>query len=206
MRSTITRSLAAVTLGAALTLAPVGVAFADGHIAPAPDVELPGDPELNQPETFEAWLLENYDIVATCQKLETVDTPFVVPGQPSEDEEWSFLVIKAGADASVEYPNEGWFYPQPGWELEHSSGKDISHVIVCTSDVEDEETTTSTTTTTTSTTTTSTTTTPVTGPVVETDRPVGGDYGQLGLFAGAAVALAAAGGLALNRRRQSAEH
>ena len=201
MRSTITRSLAAVTLGAALTLAPVGVAFADGHIAPEPDLTLPNQPELNQPETFEAWLLSEYDIVATCEKIEPVDDPFIVPPQPSEDEEWSLVVVKGGSGDAA---NELWFYPQPGWELSHATAGN-SHVIVCTSDVEDEETTTSTTTTHTTTTTT-TTTTPVTGPVVETDRPAGGDYGQLGLFAGAAVALAAAGGLALNRRRQSAEH
>ena len=218
MRSTLARSVAAVGLGVAVTLVPAGVALADNHIAPPPDFTEPFSNEANQPGFWEDLLLIELDIVATCEKIEPVDDPFIVPDQPSADQEWSLLVVKGGAG---EESNEGWLFPEPGWEISHSTAGN-SHVIVCTSDVPTEtETTTpttpvtsttttgtSTTTTGTSTTTTGTTTstTPVTGPVVETDRPAGGDMSQVGLFAGAAALLAGATALVLGRRRQSAEH
>ena len=87
--------------------------------------------------------------------------------------------------------------------LSHSSGKDISHVILCEAPTK-KSTTTTTTTTTTKTSTTSSSTSPSTGPVVETDL-VGGSSG-LGLAAGLAVIL---GGLALTiagLRRPSRKH
>ncbi|MGA8044663.1 MAG: hypothetical protein WCA30_00185 [Dermatophilaceae bacterium] len=232
MRSTLTRSIAAVGLGVALTLAPVGVALAADPTVPNPidepfvDTSIGDDNEYNQEANWEFWLTELGFEGVSCQKTDYEgEGPAVyeVPEYDSEDAPWLLAIVKAGADPSTDgMTNDLYWEPAPGEELEHNSGKSISHVIICSAYVETETTppttpvtstttsttTTSTTTTGTSTTTTGTmtTTTPVTGPVVETDRPAGGDMGQVGLFAGAAVFLAAATALLLGRRRQSAEH
>ena len=225
MRSTLARSIAAVGLGAALTLAPVGIALADPTVPnpidePFVDTSIGDDSEYNDEANWEYWLVELGFEGVSCEKTDYQGegpTVYEVPQYLSEDSPWLLAVVKAGADPSTDgMTNDLYWEPVPGEELEHNSGKNISHVILCSAYVETETTppttpvtsttTTSTTTTSTTTTGTTTTTTPVTGPVVETDRPAGGDMGQVGLFAGAAVFLAAATGLLLGRRRQSAEH
>jgi hypothetical protein len=222
MRSTLARPLAAAVAGAALILVPMS---ASAEPFPNPiDVEdpfsvesLPNEPEYNNEDNWTLWLTEIGAPGVECTKYENpVATPFVVPLYPSETEEWALAVVKSGSDQSTESPNDLVWFPFPEEELFHSSEREISHVILCSALVEEETTppttpvtsttTTSTTTTSTTTTGTTTTTTPVTGPVVETDRPAGGDMSQVGLFAGAAALLAGATALVLGRRRQSADH
>jgi hypothetical protein len=65
-----------------------------------------------------------------CSKTENPGTPFVL-GNPPAGTTWSLLVIKAGSAQSVDTPNDVILNPSPGTYY-HSSGKTISHVIVCT--------------------------------------------------------------------------
>lgn len=223
MRSTLARSVAAMAAGAALVLVPMS-ASAETIDNPLLGVEdpttiesLPNEPEYNNEDNWTQWLLEVDVPGAMCTKYDPADTPFIVPDYPSDTEDWLLAIVKSGSDQSTDSPNDLYWFPLPDEELFHSSEREISHVILCSMEFTDEETPTtpvtsttttgtSTTTTGTSTTTTGTTTTPVTGPVVETDRPAGGDMSQVGLFAGAAALLAGATALVLGRRRQSAEH
>ena len=227
MRSTLARSVAAAVAGAALVLVPMSASAETienpllGVDDPTTIESLPSDPEFNNEDNWTRWLLEVDVPGALCVKFgdegnPPAPTPFVVPDYPSDTEDWLLAVVKSGADASTESPNDLVWFPVFGEELFHSSDRDISHVILCSYEIEDETETTPPTTPVTSTTTgtsttttgtmTTTTTTPVTGPVVETDRPAGGDMGQIGLFAGAAALLAAGAAIVLGRRRQSAEH
>jgi hypothetical protein len=65
-----------------------------------------------------------------CFKIENPATPFVLGAAPSGTV-WSLLVVKAGSDQSVDTPNDVYPNPTPG-TYNHSSGKTISHVILCT--------------------------------------------------------------------------
>ena len=203
MRSTLSRSVAALAAGAALSLASAGVAFADA--TPVPDDVIPHDNTHNQASFWEAYLLEEFGIEATCTKDDKPGDPWIVPAAPS-GQAWVLAVVKGGAGDSA---NELYYEPEAGWALSHQS-KGNSHVIICSAVPEEVPTTpptTETTPPTTSTTPVSTSTPPATGPVIETDRPGGsGGAASLGLVAAAGVLAAAAGALVLNRRRQSAEH
>ena len=57
-------------------------------------------------------------------KIEDPDTPFVVP-TPPEGTTWTLLVLKAGL------VNDEISTPAPSSVHHHSSGKEISHVILC---------------------------------------------------------------------------
>jgi len=228
MRSTLSRSVAALAAGAALSLASAGVAFADA--TPVPDDVIPHDNTHNQASFWEAYLLEEFGIEATCTKDDKPGDPWIVPAAPS-GQAWVLAVVKGGAGDSA---NELYYEPEAGWALSHQS-KGNSHVIICSAVPEEVPTTppttettppttppttettppttettpptTATTPPTTPTTPVTTSTPPATGPVIETDRPGGsGGAASLGLVAAAGVLAAAAGALVLNRRRQSAEH
>lgn len=61
----------------------------------------------------------------------TNQTSFTVPPPPAGISSWSLLIIKAGSDQSVENENEVFPNPVVGQAYSHSSGKIISHVILC---------------------------------------------------------------------------
>jgi hypothetical protein len=63
-------------------------------------------------------------------KYETTGTSFTVPAPP-DGKIWTLLVLKAGSDQSV--PNENETFPNPvvGQSYSHSSGKTLSHAILC---------------------------------------------------------------------------
>lgn len=64
-------------------------------------------------------------------KYDPVSTPFVVPAPPAGTV-WTLLVLKAGSDVSVETgENETFTDPVVGQSYTHSSGKDLSHAILC---------------------------------------------------------------------------
>ncbi len=81
------------------------------------------------------------------EKLEPVDTPFIVP-DPPEGTTWTLLVMKAGTE------NHTIPAPLPGESYAHPNGKEISHVILCYTIIMDTPSTSTTTPTTSSTTTT----------------------------------------------------
>ena len=108
----------------------------------------------------------------TGVKSEPVSTPYVVPSPPAGST-WTLLIIKAGT-ANDQIPN-----PVVGQAYSHSSGKDISHVILCYEEVPTSTTTTTTlpvpTTTTTEppgSTTTTTTTVPGSTTTTSTTTPI----------------------------------
>jgi hypothetical protein len=197
--------LATSAVGATLT-APSAVVAANGV-----------DPELNKPSYWvDYFTKQGYEDVE-CTKYEPVSTPYIL-GDPPEGRMWLAIVIKAGAGNDA---NEVIMNPKPG-EYSHASGKDNSHVIVCSVPEKTHTTTTSTTTThTTSTTTTpmtSTTTTPVTstttthtttkpptGPVVETDVVSGGS-GPSWVLMGSLTSLLLGAGLVAFGLRQRGSH
>src|SRR5690606_4986400 len=78
---------------------------------------------------------------AVCEKTDyssNVKT-YVVPGHPSADEAWVLAILKAGADASTDgMTNDLFWEPVPGETFDHNSGKDISHVIICSAVTESE--------------------------------------------------------------------
>jgi hypothetical protein len=61
-----------------------------------------------------------------CMKDERVGNSYTVPAG-----DWSLLVIKAGSARSVENVNDVISNPVAGTSYSHSSGKGISHVILC---------------------------------------------------------------------------
>ncbi len=82
-------------------------------------------------------------------KYEPVDTPFIVPAPP-DGYVWTLLIVKAGSTDIGNGPGNDAPIANPvvGDEYSHSSGKDISHIILCM-DPEPKETTTTVTETTT---------------------------------------------------------
>jgi hypothetical protein len=84
------------------------------------------DPELNKPSYWVDYFTgQGYEDVK-CTKYEPVSTPYILGAAP-EGRTWLAIIVKAGAgeDASAVT-----MYPGPG-EYSHPSGKDNSHVIVC---------------------------------------------------------------------------
>jgi len=57
-------------------------------------------------------------------------TSFTVPAPP-DGKTWTLLVLKAGSDQSVEHENETFTNPEVGESYSHSSGKTLSHAILC---------------------------------------------------------------------------
>ena len=117
MRSTGLAALTAAGLIAALGLFGGLTAHAD----------IPDGSAANQPETW-----ENYFGVAgiDCYKDEPVDTPYTVPSAP-EGRTWYAVILKAGSENSTDEPSQVFMSVVGGTMLEHSSDKDISHVILC---------------------------------------------------------------------------
>jgi hypothetical protein len=196
MRTTVSRSLAAVAAGAALSLTSVGGAAATGVLASA------------QPE--KVYVCKYVGTPGEDERLQTGQNPIsvsvnavaqpVVIGAFFNDAQGRSVVIAfdTGQDEPdvSECPDPPT--PTPTETATHTPTETKTHTAT--------ETKTHTSTATMTGTHTPTTTKPVTGPVVETDRPGGSDSSQLGLLAGAGVLLAAAGAMALSRRRESAEH
>ncbi len=121
---------------------------------------LPQDPEYNN---VEYWQSNGYEY---CVKYDPVDTPYLVPAAP-EGGTWDLLIIKAGAGDQA---NQLIDDPAVGTTYEHSSDKDISHVILCVVTYPP-PTTTSTTSTTTEPTTSTTEVTTTTEPTTSTTEP-----------------------------------
>ncbi len=174
------------------------------------------DPELNKASYWvDNFTQQDYEDVK-CTKYEPVSTPYIL-GDAPEGRMWLAIIIKAGAGDDA---NQVIMNPKPG-PYSHSSGKDNSHVIVCS--VPKKTYTTTKTTSTTTTHTTSTTTTPVTsttttpgtsthttskpptGPVVETDVVSGGSSPSW-LLAGSLTALLVGAGLLVSGLRQRGTH
>jgi hypothetical protein len=64
-------------------------------------------------------------------KYDTTGTSFTVPAPP-DGQVWTLLVLKAGSDQSVETgENETFPNPVVGQTYSHSSGKTLSHAILC---------------------------------------------------------------------------
>ena len=200
--------LATSAVGATLT-APSAVVAANGV-----------DPELNKPSYWVDYFTQQGYEDVECTKYEPVSTPYIL-GDAPEGRMWLAIIVKAGAGDDA---NEVTMNPKPG-EYSHASGKDNSHVIVCsvpekthtkTTHTKTTHTKTTSTTTTphTSTTTTSTTTTPgtststthtTTGPVVETDVVSGGS-GPSMLLMGSLASLLFGAGLVVFGLRQRGSH
>jgi len=177
------------------------------------------DPELNKPSYWVDYFTgQGYEDVK-CTKYEPVSTPYILGAAP-EGRTWLAIIVKAGAgeDASAVT-----MYPGPG-EYSHPSGKDNSHVIVCSIPRQTQTTTTKPPVTTTKppvtttkppvTTTTSTTTPPVTttttratGPVVDTDLvSAQGTGAPSWLVGGSLAALVVGAGLVTVGLRQRGTH
>ncbi|WP_129336131.1 hypothetical protein [Cellulomonas endophytica] len=108
-----------------LTAAVLGVALAGAAAAPASAAVVPT-------QNTEAYWEALYD--ASCTKTELVDGigSFTVP-QPPAGSVWTVLVLKAGSGSGARTVVED---PVPGAVYTHYSGKDLSHVILCS--VEDD--------------------------------------------------------------------
>jgi hypothetical protein len=65
-----------------------------------------------------------------CEKYEDPADPFVVPA-PDEGNSFTLLVIKSGSARSADTVNDLIENPEEGDSYSHSSGKGISHVILC---------------------------------------------------------------------------
>lgn len=211
MRRLNLKPLATVMGAAALMVAPVALAapsFAAAIVAAplVPDETMPHSPELNNPETWEQWLLDEEGIVASCTKEEPIDKPYTIPEidelfEVDEDDNVAYVlaVLKGGANQEGNAANELYWEPEAGDELSHTTSGN-SHVILCIAEYEDE--TTPPPSTTPPVTTPPVTTPPVTGPVVETDRAADtGPAAGLGLAAVAAALVAGAGAMMFGRRQ-----
>ncbi len=182
---TIRRALVSTIGAVALLAGSLGV-LASASAAPVSSgVVASVDSDKNHTSYWESVLAGKYPGVK-CVKYDNVDAKtFTVPA-PDDGYDWVYAIVKAGANESVDQPNEEHSDVSEGDVLSHSSGKDISHVILCEAPSKQ------TTTTTTTTKTTSSTTSPSTGPVVETD--VTGGSSGFGTTAGLAILI---GGIAL---------
>ena len=107
---------------------PVGtVVNADGcsaeQLGDKPDAVFPQDPKYNNASYWETYFGDG----AYCIKYDPASTPFTVPSAPA-GYSWFSAIVKAGAGDAA---NELYNGIQPGDKLVHSSGKNISHVILC---------------------------------------------------------------------------
>jgi len=86
-----------------------------------------GSPPATNTNEVPYWCQQNPGI-----KFEPVATPFVVPAPPA-GYTWTLLVLKAGSTGKggVVNENETFANPVVGQSYVHSSGKDISHAILC---------------------------------------------------------------------------
>ncbi len=179
------------------------------------------DPELNKASYWVDYFTQQGYEDVKCTKYEPVSTPYIL-GDAPEGRTWLAIIIKAGAGDDA---NQVIMSPAPG-PYSHSSGKDNSHVIVCSVPKETHTTTTTTppttsttppttsTTTTTTPPTTSTTTPPVTttttratGPVVDTDLvSAQGTGAPSWLVGGSLAALVVGAGLVTVGLRQRGTH
>lgn len=69
----------------------------------------------------------------TCVKYDHKVDSFTVP-EADSGTEWTLLVLKAGSARSVATVNDEIPNPVTGQTYTHSSGKNISHVIICHDD------------------------------------------------------------------------
>ena len=166
------------------------------------------DPELNKPSYWVDYFTQQGYEDVECTKYEPVSTPYIL-GDAPEGRTWLAIIIKAGAGEDA---NQVIMSPKPG-EYSHASGKDNSHVIVCSVPKETHTTTTttppttSTTPPTTSATTPPVTTTRATGPVVDTDLVSAQDTGAPSwLVGGSLAALVVGAGLVTVGLRQRGTH
>lgn len=103
----VTALLAFVGMGGA------SAAFATGNVGP------------NQPAYWETLPGEQ------CVKFDNLTAKtFTVPAEP-EGRDWSKAIVKAGSDVSTDGANEVVQPVDAGQVLSHSSGKNLSHVILC---------------------------------------------------------------------------
>jgi hypothetical protein len=114
MAHTLRKVAAGLAVGAMALGASATVASAGTHSMK------PIDPEMNKVSYWEAQTGQD------CMKYEDVGHTYTVPAGT-----WSLLVIKAGSARSVENVNDVIMNPMAGAEYGHSSGKGISHVILC---------------------------------------------------------------------------
>lgn len=107
-----------------------------GNLFIVPTALAQPDPDFalkNQPEYWEA---QGY---GECVKYDGVNAQtFTVPAPPA-GKEYTLAVVKAGSGQSTEEPHETHEDVEEGDVLRHSSGKDISFVILCFDDDEEEE-------------------------------------------------------------------
>lgn len=86
----------------------------------------PSDSQKNHERYWEAL---GYGV---CYKYDNLSTKvFTVPA-PASGKVYSVAIVKAGSSSSVANPNEVDETVASGDTLRHSSGKDISHIILCT--------------------------------------------------------------------------
>ena len=169
------------------------------------------DPELNKPSYWVDYFTQQGYEDVQCTKYEPVSTPYIL-GDAPEGRTWLAIIIKAGAGDDA---NEVIMNPKPG-EYSHASGKDNSHVIVCSIPHQTQTTTPPHTTTTPPHTTTTppndtttpphTTTKPPSGPVVETDLVSSNSGGPSWLLAASIVSLLGGAGLLVVGLRQRGNH
>jgi hypothetical protein len=183
------------------------------------------DPELNKPSYWVDYFTQQGYEDVECTKYEPVSTPYIL-GDAPEGRTWLAIIIKAGAGDDA---NQVIMSPKPG-EYSHASGKDNSHVIVCsipqqtqtttppndtttpphTTTTPPNDTTTPPHTTTTppndTTTPPHTATKPPSGPVVETDLVSSNSGGPSWLLAASIVSLLGGAGLLVVGLRQRGNH
>ncbi len=112
-------------------LAALAVAFALVGLA-SPAFATDGAPPADNTNEVTYWCAPNIGY-----KYDPVSTPFVVPAPPA-GYEWYLLVLKAGSTGhgGVINENETFANPVVGQSYTHSSGKDLSHAILCKRAVE----------------------------------------------------------------------
>ncbi|WP_404380261.1 hypothetical protein LL946_10150 [Knoellia locipacati] len=177
----------------------VAVAAAAGLLSLGFATTASAEPNADNPnnvEYWEAWLTEEGFENVECEKIhdEGLDTDTWV-----SDGDYLLVVLKAGSDQSTDDGENTVFGVDEdgnvegvleGDELSTESGKDISHIITCTGDMEEEPTPTP---------------TRPTGPVVETDVPAS-DSSSMPVLLGGAAVLAGAGLVAGAMRRRGGQH
>lgn len=87
----------------------------------------PSGPTWNQPGTWEAWGLTEFNEVWICDKIDQGMPSYTLPPPPM-NYRWRLLVIKAGAGAQE---NALFFDPVVGESYLNPSTGDVSHVIRC---------------------------------------------------------------------------
>lgn len=87
----------------------------------------PADAQENHPEYWEQFLMDEGYVEVDCEKIDNYNE-----ASYTADQDYLFVVLKAGSAQSTDGEERTWFYNvEAGEELMPSTGKDISHVIVC---------------------------------------------------------------------------